>query len=1051
MSGRNILGSPRAKEVLTCRLCTQYLQDPRQLPCGHSFCLQCLERYYMTECRRSESGRLRSPSMERRHRGLLPCPAAPSCLHVAVVPDDGVASFPVNQKVADMKERVVNEMAYNISRRIGRPYPSGRGDEFDTASVCSDETDYSDISCETTSSAPAAAGSNHHPSRYPNLSKYAKYFDADMDGSSEKYRPSLRSERRRVAISSSFQHRRRRVETPSPAAFDDSTADLRSSHPDRCGSAPHLNSDEVSYRPTVRPRQGSSMASPLLRRAARPTSCILEELVDDQEFLNHVDETSPRAETPRRATSTERRHQPLFRDHFVLPTHRENISTDEERRSVPTETEPVRHVKHQPDDVKSGHTSGKTMPSQDERSSRYSRHRSENLESHGRSTKRVPCQDEPSRRFSGNVETAATFTSAKASHSEPNKREKHQSTSSGTDTAAGVKMTSSTNTTRNWKAQSDTVKTGKTSTSTSSQTGRRVLPTIPTNSSATETLKRADDVRTKTVGSGIQTHHIRQLPKAEDLASRAGHRVGSVGQQQKDRDMSKSSWTKHYDADRNASASSHSDPKKVQSSSSTISSNSGNQKSAVDSRPANVKSSSSDSVHSKSSSSKSHETRHSKSSVSGTKSSAHDSSSAPKSQDSRKIFTDQNASQSKLSSKSGRVNGTEFNQKTSQRAGHSAANAHGSAPSKSANKVTPPQVGAENKNRRARTLTGDSKSDKNQSPKSTPASGSRLTYKVNAATVQPVLMNSKKKNQDSPSQRSTGQTPTGPGTGRNPPHRHDGTFPGENEHIPTSIDLDSLPSSPTSLVSPDISPLELSEKQSSRQSSGGEHHFFGSTDVSPETHKCHVGDVLPKQPDGIPRDTDAAATDAKNEQKRKQWTEFMAILQASRSKYSAGDHRSSASEAGRPLPVISDTITPRWRMQRDDFSVPSSIALTSDGSAIIADVANCLLDFADVDGSVVHSVTGTKPFSVSVGPDDVVYVGDRRSRTVRVFDVYGSDVAQWDAESVCFGWIAGIAVLRNGQLAIVDRERCKVTSLLFFAYYVIMYGCKRSFFTLRLK
>jgi len=110
MSGRNILGSERAHDVLTCRLCSQYLREPRQLPCGHTFCLACLERYYAAECQRSAdtAARRRSPSADRRprHRGLLPCPAAPVCLHVAVVPDDGVAAFPVNRRVADMRDQV---------------------------------------------------------------------------------------------------------------------------------------------------------------------------------------------------------------------------------------------------------------------------------------------------------------------------------------------------------------------------------------------------------------------------------------------------------------------------------------------------------------------------------------------------------------------------------------------------------------------------------------------------------------------------------------------------------------------------------------------------------------------------------------------------------------------------------------------------------------------------------------------------------------------------------------------------------------------------------
>jgi NHL repeat len=53
-----------------------------------------------------------------------------------------------------------------------------------------------------------------------------------------------------------------------------------------------------------------------------------------------------------------------------------------------------------------------------------------------------------------------------------------------------------------------------------------------------------------------------------------------------------------------------------------------------------------------------------------------------------------------------------------------------------------------------------------------------------------------------------------------------------------------------------------------------------------------------------------------------------------------------------------------------------------------------------------------------------VIVGDRKGRAVRMFDEFGGDVGHWDATS--FNWICGIGVLPNNNLAIYDRERCKI-------------------------
>jgi len=1017
----------------------------------------------------------------------------------------------------------VNEMAYNISKKLGR----GRcgWSEEDATSVRSDETDFSDVSCGTTYSAPAA-GSSDRPdgkSPYPNFAKYAKYFEREKDGSSETSTPTSApnrwSERRRVAISSSFQHRRRRVHTPSPAAFDDSTK------PSRCESAPHLASDGVSYRPTVRPRQGSSIASPLLRRA-RPASCIIEELADDKELFNHIDERAKSSETERRAASTERHRQPPFREHVVLPTHRENISMDEDRRSVPAQEESTRHARQPSKDVKAGSTWSRTTPGQDE-PSRHSKHHSETFEA-GKSS-RIPSRAELSRNHrhhSDYLETGVTSNNSTPVNSQPDKHGSHHSNNFEANSTTFTATPGHTEPARNTKSHSDNVKTGKSSSSLSSRLGRRVLPDVPTVSSASPgSAGHGSGVRSETGASDV--HHSRRLPNVDKFKSTERHHATGVARQQKDTDMSKpsranisdsnkvkspglsdpnkplfsysSASTKFTETPKQKTPSSKpasnvdsSGPAGVKSSlsssaqtkpstsldssgpagvKSSLSSSSQTKPSAsmYSSGPAGVKSSSSSSAQTKpSASAKLHDVDPSKSSVSGTKSSARESLASQKAQESRKSSADPNASQSKSATMSSKVQGSE-QVKYLQRAGQTTPESRGS---KSTHKDERPRAGVGQQKRQSESSTGAEQSpspNKSRSSKSTPGSGSRLTYKVNASTIGPVLMNRKKMKPNSPDtgQRSSVETTAGDDVGATSPHgeetmlsddikmqervddvaasgRHSSKSGGHETSATSNVSQRNSANDGNCRQGPSVDKDCDDNARTSVPNTGSSH--LSQTDVNADNrsaaNKCNTDNHFPQTPRAAADDqthtaadsaTDADVAsgnrDAKNDKKKQQqWQDFMATLQAARAKYSTTDHRSLTSETTRVPPVYSDSITPRWRIHRDDFAVPTSIAFASDGSAVIADVANCLLDFADVDGNVVHSVTGTKPFSVAVGCDDNIYVGDRRSRTVRVFDTYGGDVAQWDSESAGFGWIAGIAKLRNGQLAIVDRERCKVGS-----------------------
>jgi hypothetical protein len=135
---------------------------------------------------------------------------------------------------------------------------------------------------------------------------------------------------------------------------------------------------------------------------------------------------------------------------------------------------------------------------------------------------------------------------------------------------------------------------------------------------------------------------------------------------------------------------------------------------------------------------------------------------------------------------------------------------------------------------------------------------------------------------------------------------------------------------------------------------------------------------------------------------------------------------------------------------RPGYVMATGMTSLDDGSLIIADYGAgclCLLSAASDDESaeheagdddtrvrrpVEHRLVGLKPFSVASASgvngcgSDVVYVGDRRRKTISVFDRHLCDVAQWPDNQ--FDWICGIADMSTsdgGGLAVIDRSRAK--------------------------
>ena len=151
------------------------------------------------------------------------------------------------------------------------------------------------------------------------------------------------------------------------------------------------------------------------------------------------------------------------------------------------------------------------------------------------------------------------------------------------------------------------------------------------------------------------------------------------------------------------------------------------------------------------------------------------------------------------------------------------------------------------------------------------------------------------------------------------------------------------------------------------------------------------------------------------------------MIESMRTKYQATDVMDGEGNETEPVtlqPSWCEGICPKWNFQKMEFTIPTSIAITSKGCTVVADYGNSCLEFFDSDGNYEHKIEGIKPFSIVANKLDQIIVGDRKGKAIRIFDEYGADVSQWEAG--LFSWISGIAVLANGNVAVYDRDRCKV-------------------------
>ena len=107
--------------VLECAVCMERYTDPRVLSCGHTFCLQCLQR--MDD-----------------NIGSLPCP---SCRTMSLIPSEGLAYLPKPYALLRVLE-AVEECSVTSVREIDPPTPYPGPPDDSATEVIRENADFTD-------------------------------------------------------------------------------------------------------------------------------------------------------------------------------------------------------------------------------------------------------------------------------------------------------------------------------------------------------------------------------------------------------------------------------------------------------------------------------------------------------------------------------------------------------------------------------------------------------------------------------------------------------------------------------------------------------------------------------------------------------------------------------------------------------------------------------------------------------------------------------------------------------------------------------------------
>ena len=114
----------------------------------------------------------------------------------------------------------------------------------------------------------------------------------------------------------------------------------------------------------------------------------------------------------------------------------------------------------------------------------------------------------------------------------------------------------------------------------------------------------------------------------------------------------------------------------------------------------------------------------------------------------------------------------------------------------------------------------------------------------------------------------------------------------------------------------------------------------------------------------------------------------------------------------------------QWKIETEEYNMPTSIAMNSEGTVIVAEYGNSKLQLYESDGTYKVTLDDVKPYALAIGKDDNIVVADRKDKTIRFYDKIGEQIFAWERD--CFYWISGIGVTSQGNVVVFDREDVKV-------------------------
>jgi RING-type zinc-finger len=99
------------EDLLNCMICFESFRNPKMLPCGHTFCAECLVGYQKTY-----------EQQRRAVPGKLPCP---TCRELTTLPPGGVSGLR-----NDFKVQKIEDLFRTMNVKHRQKQPARQGSEF---------------------------------------------------------------------------------------------------------------------------------------------------------------------------------------------------------------------------------------------------------------------------------------------------------------------------------------------------------------------------------------------------------------------------------------------------------------------------------------------------------------------------------------------------------------------------------------------------------------------------------------------------------------------------------------------------------------------------------------------------------------------------------------------------------------------------------------------------------------------------------------------------------------------------------------------------------